>query len=337
MDQSHLAAGSKNEQRMTTTLNRRSFLRIASGAIAAAALSQFAPFIDGRAHAQSSSGLQLYSLQNIGQRPPFVLETGSGRRVGCAYRAGWKQTEPREGVYDWSLIDAALGDAALNGVPFALSVTAGTRTPTWVYDAGAKAFEFQDADASMVMPIPWDEVYKLRWVNFIAALGRRYGDRLSRIALTGVNSTTQETLLPADPGALADWEAVGYTNDKIRQAFKDIGSRIVAAFPPSVPVAGMHGKSFLPSLPGHPDCTMELIDFGVARWPNYVMQYNGAVGVPPLLWSGVNTYLTKYPGRTLGLQAGAPLGEMYLHGTITQAESLGAAWLELYPPDLAFI
>ena len=99
----------------------------------------------------------------------------------------------------------------------------------------------------------------------------------------------------------------------------------------------MHGNNFLPSLPRNPDVTQGLIDFGVAHWPNFVLQYNGAVGLSPLLWSGVSTYQTQFPGRTLGLQAGAPLGARLMPRLLAQAESLGAAWLELYPPSLAFI
>ena len=142
MDESHLAAGSENEQRVTTTLDRRTFLKVAGGAIGAAALSQVAPFLKGDALAQST-GPVLYSLQNIGSMPPFVLTTGSGQKVGVAYRAAWGQIERRDGVFDWSLVDAALGEAEANGVPFALSITAGINTLPWVYDAGVQRFEFQ--------------------------------------------------------------------------------------------------------------------------------------------------------------------------------------------------
>jgi hypothetical protein len=336
MDQAHRAAGSKDEQRVTTTLNRRSFLKVAGGAIGAAALSQVAPFLKGRALAQST-GPALYSLQNIGSMPPFALTTGSGQKVGLAYRAAWRQIQRTEQRFDWSLVDLAVNDAEANGVPFALSITAGLHTPTWAYDAGVQRFEFQAEDMALAMPVPWDGVYLRLWTNFMGAVGARYSTRLSRIALTGINSTTQEILLPSDPGALADFEAVGYTNTRIQQAFEEIGSKIVASFPSSVPVAGMHGNFFLPSLPGNPDTTIDLINLGVARFPNYALQNNGAVGKPRLLWQGVAEYQTHFPGRTLGLQAGAPLGATNTNDTVAQAESLGAAWLELYPPDLAFI
>ena len=182
MDQSHLAAGSKNEQRVTTTIDRRSFLKVAGGAIGAAALSQVAPFLEGRAHAQST-GPALYSLQNIGSMPPFALTTGSGQKVGLAYRAAWRQIERTERGYDWSLVDLAANDAEANGVPFALSITAGINTLTWVYDAGVQRFEFQAQDRSLVMPVPWDAVYLGLWTNFMGAVGARYGTRVSRIAL----------------------------------------------------------------------------------------------------------------------------------------------------------
>jgi hypothetical protein len=254
-----------------------------------------------------------------------------------AYRASWRFTEKKPGRYDWSVIDASLAEAEGKGVPFALSVTAGIHTPSFVYDAGAERFEFQSSDMALVMPIPWDEVYLQFVTNFIAAVGARYGTRVSRMQFIGINSTTQETLLPADTGALADWQTVGYTNSRILQAFNEIGSKLVASFPSSLPIASMHGRNFLPSIPDNPDATMDLINAGVAAFPNFVLQYNGAVGIPSLLWEGVPTYLANYPGRTLGLQAGAPLGQAYIQGTLAQAESLGAAWLELYPPDLSLI
>ena len=98
------------------TLDRRTFLKVAGGAIGAAALSQVAPLLEGCALAQST-GPVLYSLQNIGSMPPVVLATGSGQKVGLAYRAAWGQIERPDGVFDWSLGDAALGDAEANGVP----------------------------------------------------------------------------------------------------------------------------------------------------------------------------------------------------------------------------
>jgi hypothetical protein len=315
-------------------IDRRSFLKVAGGAIGAAALSQVVPFVRGRAEAATTA---LYSLQNIGSLPPFELTTGSGQNVGLAYRAAWKFTEPKRGVYDWSKIDLALNAALVAGVPFALSITAGGKSPTWIYAAGAQSFEFSESDSVTTMPVPWDPMYKLLWINFMQAVGARYGTQVSRIALTGINSSTQETLLPQNNGALDDWIAIDYSNEKVQQAWKDIGTNIVSSFPSNVPVVGMHGNFFLPSLANNPDSTPDLINFGVAKWPNYAMQNNGAGGSSRKLWAGVNDYVTRYPGRTLGLQAANPTGMMFTQETVTQAESLGAAWLELYPPDLQYI
>ena len=47
------------------------------------------------------------------------------------------------------------------------------------------------------MPVPWDAVYLWLWTNFMGAVGARYGTRVSRIGFTGINSTTQEILLPS--------------------------------------------------------------------------------------------------------------------------------------------
>ena len=70
------------------------------------------------------------------------------------------------------------------------------------------------------MPVPWDAVYLQLWANFMGAVGARYGTRVSRIGFTGINSTTQEVLLPADPGALANWEDAGYNNAQDRAGFR---------------------------------------------------------------------------------------------------------------------
>ena len=61
---------------------------------------------------------------------------------GILVRFGWSDIETAEGVYDWSVIDGLLSQAAASGQQITLGVMAGYLTPSWVYADGAQRFNF---------------------------------------------------------------------------------------------------------------------------------------------------------------------------------------------------
>ena len=84
----------------------------------------------------------------------------------------WSQVEPSPGVYDWSLIDAAL--AASKPKPVFLRVIAGTQSPSWFPRADEIYVPNEGEGTSGWMPVPWNQTFLSDWGQFIAAYGRHY-------------------------------------------------------------------------------------------------------------------------------------------------------------------
>jgi hypothetical protein len=58
---------------------------------------------------------------------------------GVRIRTPWDNTEPGDGVYNWTQIDECLANALLSGKPIGLGVAAGITTPPWLM--GGQTFE----------------------------------------------------------------------------------------------------------------------------------------------------------------------------------------------------
>ena len=157
--------------------------------------------------------------------------------TGISWRFRWKTIEPAEGEYNWGLIDKALQVTSNAGKKTMLRVTAGMFTPDWVYQAGARPFEFSNTDLAYPenfpntakMPIPWDEVYLAKWEEFIHAFGRRYkgNPHIYSIHMTGGGHITEMNL----PKAHAKWQQAGYSDEKLIAAWKRIIDVYQKAFP----------------------------------------------------------------------------------------------------------
>jgi hypothetical protein len=288
--------------------------------------------------------IEIYSLSGlnqIGTTNPFRLVTGSGTPTSLAYRAGWKVIEPSEGVYNWSAIDGALAAVQAIQTNLSISVKAGADTPGWVYSAGALAFSFSwernyeyPKGSIQRCPYPWDATYLAKFAALIAALGARYGAEaaVDHFALEGINSYTQETLLPRDPtnnGATAQWAAAGYTNALIESASATLMGNWAGT---GKKFAGMHGPGFLPKLPV--DDTPTLINQAVAGYPNqYIAMNNALGGTPPWLWSEI----TALQGQCeIGWQMLDAQGANVV-ACVDAAAAAGGTFVEVYRRDLAYL
>ena len=76
---------------------------------------------------------------------------------GASVRAYWKDFEPDEGRFDWTLFDETLARAQRHGKRAAFRVMNGTGTPEWVYAAGAQPYNPQDRGETR-LPLPWGPV-----------------------------------------------------------------------------------------------------------------------------------------------------------------------------------
>ncbi len=183
-------------------------------------------------------GVKVFSLQKPGK------EARQGPRelnypyiYGLSWRYRWSDIEPQEGQYHWDRIDRALEMTSNAGKKVMLRVIAGINSPEWVYQAGAKPFEFSNQDlahpdnyrASLRMPIPWDDVYLAKWERFIHAFGGRYNGNphVYSVHMSGGGYIGEMNL----PKALEKWQLVGYSDQKLIATWKRLIDNYRKAFP----------------------------------------------------------------------------------------------------------
>jgi len=165
---------------------------------------------------------------------------------GVALRFFWNTIEPGDGVFNWAPIDEGIQNARAHGKKVALSITAGIRSPAWLYADGASAFTFTWTKSwgpppcsQQRIPIPWNPVFLSKWQAFVQALGARYNSNpaVTIVKLTGLNTASEETNLPRDQtrqteqarirtcsesDSDAEWEQVGYSPNKVLGAWRTI-------------------------------------------------------------------------------------------------------------------
>jgi PKD repeat protein len=230
------------------------------------------------------SGLSgVYALQTANAKiQPSVL---SNPYVdGIAIRATWKFMEPTDGSYNWSYLDNNIAAAAAAGKKVSLSIQTGVDTPAWVYAEGAQSVLFRHQK----IPVPWDSVYLTKWEQFITELGQRYGNNpaVDHVVLTGINETTQETLLPHTRADALIWQGAGYTRAKLEAAWQSMADTWSAAFankqivmdvvPNGLPAIDANGHLFAARGGGDNQAISDLINLGISRYGSqFVVQNNG--------------------------------------------------------------
>jgi hypothetical protein len=279
--------------------------------------------------------MEIYSLSDLNQLPPFMLQTGSGAATNLAYRVDWKQCQPQEGVEDWTLIDSALAAAQAVSTKLSISVKSGIGTPDWVYDvAGAEKFSFVSgasyAPGRQYMPVPWDVKYLERYRQLIAALGQRYGSEptVDHYALCGMNSITQETLLPHTIDDERNWTNIGYTPDKIKFAWRQLVEFWTNNS--QLKIAGMYGPGFFPFNP--PDLGYALMNMVVEFAPRRVISMNNGLSAA-WMWEAIPPLADQCDIAFQMLGGAGPS----IVRALEDAEAVGAQFVEVYPHDLRWL
>ena len=112
------------------------------------------------------------------------------------YRFHWNDIEPKEGVYNWEVIDSKIENSVKRGKKFAFGVmnvtTSSSKkyiTPQWVFDAGAEYYTYENAKygVTQVIPVWTDEIFLEKLNDFIKALAERY-DGNENIAYIDIRS-----------------------------------------------------------------------------------------------------------------------------------------------------
>jgi hypothetical protein len=168
---------------------------------------------------------------------------------GICIAAEWRELEPEEGKYDFSLIDAVLKKTRLRNKTVSLRVLPGISTPEWVYRKGAKQFEFTDINPNhdnyssgrrdstyqkkLSIPVPWDTVFLSCWEKFVAAYGShcRKAENIAMIHITGPTRHSAEMHLPKEPEDKKNWIDMGYSAQKLSGAWKRALDAFASAFP----------------------------------------------------------------------------------------------------------
>ncbi len=299
---------------------------------------------------------------------------------GIALRSKWNQVEPREGIYNWADLDKEVFDAVANGKKVSLQVTPGIWTPDWVYTAGAKAFWFkwdkkywgQPVGTDIRIPIPWDNVYLDKWLQFIRALGEHYASNpnIVLIKMTGVNCSTEETYLPSSINEaltdikgnfvcmsnndVANWQKAGYTRLKVEKAWRAITDTFAQAFTnqslaiqivESFPPIDDNGI-LIPHRKKDWQITNDFIHQGLQTYGNRFIVMNDSLSafwikksVVALAKQGVTTayqmawFVTG--DRTYRMNHGkSDNPHIILQKAIDKGITAGAEYLEIYPVDI---
>lgn len=160
------------------------------------------PEDDGRALVNPGMGWTLHFYSNIianyGSKlaPRDTLEDWPGLSV-IYLRVPWSFLEPREGEFNWALLDTPTQRWVDRGKQIALRISCSESwlrwaTPRWVAEAGARGFEFDFGKGPRVGGALWDPdyldpVFLGKLDRFLAALAARY-DGNPNVAFIDVGS-----------------------------------------------------------------------------------------------------------------------------------------------------
>ncbi|MBI4065532.1 beta-galactosidase [Candidatus Gottesmanbacteria bacterium] len=219
---------------------------------------------------------------------------------GVVMRLYWKDLQPGEDSYNWSLLDGVFENAKTSGKKVRLMVVPGFYSPQWVLDkpqiqkTSLFAVPQGPFDGQVKpLPLPWDSSYLSYWYTFSKELAKRYKDRpeFTYISVTGPNSHNGEVNLPDGKA----WLTVvsGATEDQkimalrslLSQAYEQTMKQYCTLFAPKYFTMAFLDRTFpvpVPNLNGFQDqYVKDLIAKGRAVCPSsFGIQTNGLDGRP---------------------------------------------------------
>lgn len=140
-----------------------------------------------------NEGILIPADEGVGQDGPvgaglFVFGQSQAPIATSEYVVGsnplisWRDLEPQEGMYNWSLLDAAIEAATAAGskvVPRVLTNGSvyGQPAPDWFFQAESALYYYPSLKAEssgFKAPVPWDPIFQRKFGSFLRALGQRY-------------------------------------------------------------------------------------------------------------------------------------------------------------------
>ncbi len=297
--------------------------------------------------ARSPSGTGIYALIPANQMPQQAT-LRSPCIVGVSVRTSWADVEPADGGYRWDYLDQCLTQAKEAGLLVMIRVIPDSRTPQWVYEAGAQRFEFTDTrefhktfGQRLAIPVPWDAVFLDKWTRFVSALGERYTNdpNVSIIQCIGPTWHGGEMHLPKTADDAQRWKAIGYTPSRLLEAWQQ--------------VIDAYARSF----PGHPfainvarpidddEVVREIVNYGIAKYaPRFCVQGNWLSARTKEDWfyyrlvreaaerTMVGFQMTAAASHAKSSEWGKLQGD--LRTSLDKGIRAGASYFEIYQPDV---
>jgi Beta-galactosidase len=182
----------------------------------------------------------VYSLTPAGKPVNAAILTNPNVS-GVSIREQWQDVEQLEGIYNWSYFDQQIIRAENARKKVLLRIpSGGENTPQWVFDAGVQTFSFVDTNRyhdtynqTLTIPVFWNQIFLQKKKKFIKAMGAHFATN-PNIVLVGTdcaNATSDDWNVPSTPVDVQNWQAIGYTSDKLINACKEIIDATMAAFP----------------------------------------------------------------------------------------------------------
>lgn len=249
--------------------------------------------------------------------------------TGVVVRTWWKHVQPTSAQsFDWSYFDKGVSLAKQYNKKIAITIVAGTRSPDWIYSAGANKFNISGAGA---MPCPWDPVFQSYWQQFVLALGARYdGEAVVAYITMGGLGRTEECDLCKNQKDVNELKADGGVQVWI-QAGETIAGYYSAAFP-TTPFVYADGQP----IPGDTSDYGTIVDYCVNTYgsffgiksdglrANYAKNSYGGQEIPLLS-----------PDHPVGFQDVRTFDDpTKLQGALNVGIDLGAHYIEVYTKDV---
>jgi Beta-galactosidase len=165
---------------------------------------------------------------------------------GITIDSWWSDVEPRDGEYDWTLLDRKIEQVSNAGKWALLRVASGSKAfPQWMFGK-CKTLKIIDPVAAhptygqeIEVPIPWDEDLIRYKTRLYQRIGQHYAGnphvRLMAIAIANVR--TDDWFMPTKMGDLERWMQAGYDPEKLISAGKQIVDAAMQSFPRNIVLA----------------------------------------------------------------------------------------------------
>jgi hypothetical protein len=215
------------------------------------------------AHATDLRGIYVYSSDVSHISKPYAngvtASLGVAGMDGIALVIAWSAIEPSPGQFQWTTLDQWLQQATALGKKIDLIVTAGSDTPSWLFQAapagaGASPISFTISPHSgatgvcdsEIIAAPWDPAFLAQWDAMLVALSAHlkaigaYGS-ITLLRVTGINRTTDELRLPAETpqntglacvsNAVTTWQQSGFKPSLLLHGWDAITNSFLKSFP----------------------------------------------------------------------------------------------------------